>query len=504
MLKLLCLLSAVIFSLANAEEPKSNNWAELIANGEARLSKTTLNFNASYTKTRAAEEKADEEKRKAALAKNPKAQVFEPAEEIKVSSTKEITSLEELSSYRLFQFYEKQVDPYQKAAVEKIGKLSPSQALETKEYQEFRQFVIYGQFNPQLKDLTIDKLFDDKGSDRKLLATLLADPNPEIREGTSTAFWRILSVRATEPEIFYQTIKFFAEHANKDALIESINNVDGKGFLSFEQRICSPQYWTAVRLLAGKESPEAKKAFARLDKKLQELTNIDGNPDGHDTAENKKRIYNSVAARVVVENPDHRHTFITNTNKELEQKYADLERREAEYKNRASRDLDTEKKMEAERRELDKETDRVSDALLEPQRVNEDIQNCSLSKKIQEMSDEDLKKLGSDANFQKSFWMNNSIARSKNVDPQDALQLPHLDVGELDEAEEEIKTAIETEDKSMKNKNPTRDQAIRNKVLLEKIENIEADERKWLQQSIHFLVNRKHQASGTAGAKTQE
>ena len=260
MLKVLSI--SLLFATSFAQD-KPKTWDQLIANGESAKLATTLLLNEAYQKRNEQSDKSEK----------PEDQVDDDLREgggleFLPDNTDEITNFELFNRHNFFHYYKNQSSPYYTAAVHSIKGKSPTAALEDEKYKAFREFLIYGQKNPRLKDLLPDLIVNDEETDPTLLKTLLQDPNPELRASFARSFWRSLTMHTDDPKNYYETVKLFLEQTNKDDLLDAFKNFDNKGLLSDEFRYCSPQFWTVARLLTGEQ--KGGKFGSIIDKKISE------------------------------------------------------------------------------------------------------------------------------------------------------------------------------------------------------------------------------------------
>lgn len=256
MLKIMGLSLLLASSFA---QDKSKTWDQLIANGEGSKYAATLLLNEAFNKRHDQTDKTEKDESTDAGAAGLE---FLP------DSTDEITNLELFNKHELFHFYKKTTQTYYNAAVESIKGKSPTVALEDEKYKIFREFLLYGQKNPRLRDLLPDLLINDDETDPLLLKTMLQDSNPELRSSFARNFWRTLATFNDDPKNYYESVKFYIENTNKDDLLEAFKNFDNKGYLSDDFRFCSPQFWMTARLLIGEKKDN--KFGAIIDKKISE------------------------------------------------------------------------------------------------------------------------------------------------------------------------------------------------------------------------------------------
>ncbi len=239
---------------------QDKTWDQLIASGDGSKPMATLLLNNAFNKRN--DQSSKEEKKEVEDSNEGGGLEFLP------DNTDEVVNLDLLNNHSFYHYYKDQSSPYYTAAAHAIKGKSPSAALEDGKYKAFREFLIYGQKNPRLKDLLPDLLINDDATDPDMLKALLQDPNPELRASFARSFWRAMAMHTDDPKNYYESVKFFIENTNKDDLIEAFKNFDNKGYLSEEFRHCSPQFWTVARLLMGEQ--KGGKFGAIIDKKISE------------------------------------------------------------------------------------------------------------------------------------------------------------------------------------------------------------------------------------------
>lgn len=247
--------------LANSfAQDKPKTWDQMIAAGDGAKLATTLQLNDAYNKRHEQDSKDANEKNEDVSSVG--------GFEFLPDNSDEITNLDLLNKFEFFHYYKDGSKSYLDAAIEAVKGRSPAAAVDNEKYKSFREFLIYGQKNPRLKDLLPDLLVNDEATDPALMKALLQDPNPELRAAFARSYWRSMASFTDETENFYKTTKLFLENTNKDDLIEAFKNFDNKGYLSDEFRYCSPQFWLAGRLLMGEQ--KNKKFGEIIEKKIAE------------------------------------------------------------------------------------------------------------------------------------------------------------------------------------------------------------------------------------------
>lgn len=230
---------------------QDKSWHEMIASGEREKHATTLQLAEAYSK-------------------HYKKQ-FPHADKEEIENSQEITSGEDLNNFQYYKYFIKEMKQYEDKAAQAIANLSPQAAHSDKDYKIFREFLLYSQDQPKLKDLITSTLAGDTSTDKKLLEAFLQDPNPKLRASFASDLWRELAAENYSPEKTFRHIELFMQNMNKDDLLKAVQNFNRDGFLSDSFNDCSPFFAITAHILAGEKNKGIQYSGFRIDKKLEEL-----------------------------------------------------------------------------------------------------------------------------------------------------------------------------------------------------------------------------------------
>lgn len=231
MFKILTALLLIATSFAQRK-----TWQELIASGEHEKLATTLLLNESF--------QIDYKSK------------FPDSEPEVYKSSNQIGNGVELNNYHYYNYFLTEIVPYEKAAGESILQKNQADTQSDKKYQEFRNFLIYSQEQPKLRDTITSALLSDSKTNKTLLLALLKDPNPELRSSFARAFWRELASENYDPKKTYEFIQLFMENTNKDDLIAAVKVFERDGFLSDSFNDCSLFFAAVSHILVGEKNAD--------------------------------------------------------------------------------------------------------------------------------------------------------------------------------------------------------------------------------------------------------